>query len=499
MSVFRNEMMHVNQLIVNSIGREKRYAIIKNNNVEKIFLDQFEQRSLVGNIYVGIVTKVLPGMNAVFVNIGEEKQGYLQRDKIPAFFHSSKIKKENKSLSSFVHQGEKLLVQVEKDATGNKGPRLTGMLELNGPSLVYMPQGAYIAISKKIAEEEREKWRTFGLKIKKEKEGILFRTSCQYLTEDEVLQELDTLREKYANILKASQTVKGPKLIMSRNHFLEKIISEMEKLEEGQVIVDDVEIKKHLEKVNQNGKIQIHFYRHLENIFTAYGIERDLQKALKRVVWLENGAYCIFDETEALTIIDVNTGNFTGKNNLDETVMKTNEQAAIEIARQIRLRNISGMILIDFIDMRKEEERRKIINLMESQLAGDENRTTIIGFTPLGILQLTRKRTKVSLLEELTTRCPVCEGTGRVLSAESVAFRLERELMEHRRSEHEAVLIETTKEVKEAFAGQKSEHLHQLEHFLGLKCYFSIQEGVKPYYSIRQFGDEGEIVAKLKK
>lgn len=490
-------MMNMNQLIANCVGREKRYAVMKNNKVEKVFIEQPKQHSLVGNIYLGIVTKVLPGMNAVFVNIGEEKQGYLQRDKIPAFFHSSQSEKEGKRLSSFVHQGEKLLVQVEKDATGNKGPRLTGILEFNGPSIVYMPKGCYVAVSKKLDEEQREKWRKFGSKIKNEEEGILFRTSCKFVTEDAVFQELKMLREKYENLVKHSQMVKGPRILMNRNHFLEKVISEIGKIDEGQVYVDDLKVKKELEKSNQNGQIQFFYHGNQENIFETYGVEGEIHKALKRVVWLENGAYCIFDEAEALTIVDVNTGKYSGKNNLEETVVKTNERAAVEIARQIRLRNIGGMILIDFIDMKKEEDRIKIISLMESQFADDDNRTSIIGFTPLGILQLTRKRTKVSLSEELTTHCPVCEGTGKVLSAESVAFRLERELMEHRRTEYEAVLIETTKEVKEVFVGPQNQYLKHMEEFLGLKCYFSIQEGVKPYYSIRQFGNVEDIYKKI--
>jgi ribonuclease G len=246
----------------------------------------------------------------------------------------------------------------------------------------------------------------------------------------------------------------------------------------------------------KKSQITFTYYNGKENIFSANRVEQSIDKALKRVVWLDKGAYLIFDETEALTIIDVNTGKFSGKGDYQETVLKTNQLAAIEIAHQLRLRDSSGIVLIDFIDMKRDQDRLSIMELMERELKKDEKRTRIIGFTPLGIMQLTRKKTKVPLSEALQVKCPLCDGTGRILSAETIAFRLERELLEHRTTDHEAILVETTKEVKEAFAGPNEAFHEALEESLQLKIYFSVKTSPDHYYILKQFGEMSEISRK---
>jgi ribonuclease G len=255
-------------------------------------------------------------------------------------------------------------------------------------------------------------------------------------------------------------------------------------------------LKKSLEATIKNPHITFTYYNGKENIFSANRLEHEIDKALKRVVWLDNGAYLIFDETEALTIIDVNTGKFSGKTDYQETVLKTNLIASLEIVRQLRLRDIGGIVLIDFIDMKREQDKQTIVDAIETELAKDEKSTKIIGFTPLGILQLTRKKTKVTLSEAIQVKCPVCEGTGRILSPETIGFRLERALLEHRNHSDEAVLVETTKEVKAAFMGAGAGFKETLEEALHLKIYFSIQPSVEPYYIVKQFGEEQEIAQK---
>jgi ribonuclease G len=225
-------------------------------------------------------------------------------------------------------------------------------------------------------------------------------------------------------------------------------------------------------------------------------VEHEIDKALKHIVWLDHGAYLIFDETEALTIIDVNTGKFSGKTDYQETVLKTNQLAAKEVVRQLRLRDIGGIVLIDFIDMTREKDKQMILTLIERELTRDQKRTKVIGFTPLGILQLTRKKTKVTLSEALEVKCPVCDGTGRILSPETVGFRLERELLEHRNSDFEAVLVETTQEVKAELLGPNEAHREALEELLHLKLYFSIQASARHYYILKQFGNVSKISQK---
>ncbi|MDR7001494.1 Rne/Rng family ribonuclease [Neobacillus niacini] len=479
----------MDQLIINYQSREKRFAFIRNHKVEKMEFDRPEQRSLVGNIYYGTVSKVLPGMNAVFIDIGEEKHAYLHRDLLPAYVLSQDKNKENKTVSSFVHQGEKLLVQVNKDATGTKGPRVTGIIEIQGNHHIYMPQGRYVAVSKKIADEnEKSRLRRIGHQLKTVEEGIIFRTSSLFAAEEEIHQELDKLRLQYLELMKQAEAFKKPGLIFQKDSFVERLILMIAKMDEGEVIVDDLPLKRILDEHKQN--ITVSYYGGKENIFAVNRVEHEIDKALKRVVWLDNGAYLIFDATEALTIIDVNTGKFSGKSDYQETVLKTNQLAAQEICRQLRLRDIGGMVLIDFIDMHREQDKQSVIEVFEKNK--DENRIKLIGYTPLGILQLTRKKTKVSLSEALTVKCPVCEGTGRILSPETVAFRLERELFEHRHGDFEAVLVETTKEVKEAM----SDHLKFLEESLHFKVYFSLQSNISHYYLLKQFGEKGEITQK---
>lgn len=472
-------------LIINYIGREKRFAYLRGNRIEKIIFDRPEHRSLVGNIYYGTVTKVLPGMNAVFIDIGEEKNAYLHRDQLSAYVLASK---KQGNVSSYVHQGEKLLVQVDKDATGTKGPKVKGIIEIQGTNLIYMPKGRYVAVSKKIADEKQKaRLRQKGSHVKTEEEGLIFRTSSITSTEDELREELSSLREQYQEFTKKAAALKKPGLIFQKDTFLEMIQHQAEKMSSGEIIVDDLELKKLLGE-----KHACTYYNGKENIFYAHQIEHEIDKALKRVVWLDHGAYLIFDETEALTIIDVNTGKFSGKADYQDTVLKTNQLAAKEIVRQLRLRDIGGIVLIDFIDMNRESDKQSILNLFEKELSKDEKRTKVIGFTPLGILQLTRKKTKVTLSEALQENCPVCEGTGKILSAETIAFRLERELLEHRYSEFEAVLVETTKEVKEQFLP----HLEILEEMLHFKVFFTTTIAPAHYYSLKQFGSVDEISQK---
>ncbi|MED3623688.1 Rne/Rng family ribonuclease [Neobacillus thermocopriae] len=475
-------------LIINYHSTEKRFAYLRNNRVEKIVLDRPEERSLVGNIYYGTVTKVLPGMNAVFIDIGEEKNAYLHRDQIPSY---TLAKEKGGNISSFVHQGEKLLVQVEKDATGTKGPKVTGIIEIQGQNLIYLPKGQYVAVSKKIADESKKTaLRNLGRRLKTEEEGLIFRTSSLTCKEEEIQKEIDQLRITYQDILHRAGHLKKPGVLVQKDSFTEMIIDQVLRMSSGEVIVDDLPMKKLLEE--KNARVTCSYYNGKENIFSTHRIEHEINKALKRIVWLDLGAYLIFDETEALTIIDVNTGKFSGKADYQETVVKTNQLAAREIVRQLRLRDIGGIVLIDFIDMSREKDKQLILNTMAAELKQDEKQTKLIGFTPLGILQLTRKKTKITLSEAMQEKCPVCEGTGRILSAETVAFRLERELLEHRHSEFEAVLVETTEAVRTALLSHKD----FLEQSLQLKIYFLTKPSTHHYFILKQFGDEREISQK---
>ncbi|WP_437832287.1 Rne/Rng family ribonuclease [Niallia taxi] len=477
-------------MLVNMKSREKRFAYLFNNKLERLYIEQPQQKSAVGNIYVGIVTKVAPGMNAAFVDIGEVKNCYLPKDKLASYSadDSSFNEKKNRSISIYIKQGEKVLVQVVKDATGTKGPKLTGIVELQKDNLVYMPYGRYIAVSKKLTDQKlQQQLRSVGKKLTAQSEGLIFRTSAANASEAELTAEVDELRQKYTELLRQAATAKKPALLLANNDYERELFRILEKMESGEVFVDTQEEAKGWSSVFP--KLTFHYYADNKNLFSFFAVEKDIEDALKRIVWLEKGAYLIIDETEAATIIDVNTGKYEGKHNLEQTAFDTNRYAAIEAARQLKVRDLSGIILIDFIDMPKEHER-KIEEIMKKELQKDSRQTKVIGFTALGILQITRKKTVVPLSQAVKTKCPVCDGTGAVMSAESMAFKLERELWEYERSDHDLIEVEAQREVIKVFSGKDKQHLKRLEEILGMQITLHERDFAIPDYHIKYIGQK---------
>ncbi|OCA91247.1 axial filament protein [Bacillus sp. FJAT-27225] len=484
----------MNRLLINYGTREKRAALIKDGKLLRIEISREGNQSSEGSIFFGFVTKVLPGMNAAFVDIGTGKNAFLHRDSLASYIQSGESKK---SISSYVSQGERLLVQVEKDPVGNKGAKVTGILEFPGKHLVYMPQGKQVAVSKKMSSpERREHIRNLGREALIDSEGVLFRTSSENVLDEELLAELGSLRQEAGELLQKAVSLKNPGLLSYKEQFLEKVQELLESIEEAEVIADDLGLIEKLKTYSPGHTYS--YYSGKVNLFDSQGADKELDKLLRRVVWLENGAYLLFEETETLIAIDVNTGKFSGKNNLQETVLKTNLLAAVEIANQIRLRDLAGTILIDFIEMKSEADRQQVEKRMEAELKKDWRRTRVAGFTSLGILEITRKRVGESLAEKLTVKCPACEGTGRVVSPETVAFRLERELWEYRGTLEEAVLVEATHEVKSVFAGEGDIHLKRIQQSLGLEIVFIGKDSPLHYYKILQFGPMNELKEKAR-
>lgn len=469
--------------------REKRFACIKNDRVESIYIQQPQDKSIVGNIYVGQVTRVVPGMNAAFIDIGEEKAAYLQKEKLASFISAdgSLEDKRNKKISSYIRQGERVIVQVIKDASEIKGAKVTGIIELAGENMVYMPFGRYIAVSKKVTDKKQQQHlRQFGQEITRAEEGIIFRTSAVKETKENLQNELQKLREKYEQV-ERSMLLKKVVLVKEKNEWQDELVYQLSQLKEGEVICDN--LKQIQDWSLQYPNLTFHYHQQKEDIFTVYGIESVIDKGLKRIVWLENGSYFVIDHAEAAIIIDVNTGKFQGKEQLERTVFQTNQLAVLEIARQIRLRDLAGIILIDFIDM-PEIEQKKIHRQMEHALQHDHRQTKVIGFTKLGILQLTRKKTVQSMTEMLLCKCSVCSGTGFVRSPETVAFQLERELWEYRGNEIDLIEIEANKEVIEVFAGKDFIHVKRMEELLNSRICFKVLDTPKPNYSITYVGEE---------
>jgi ribonuclease G len=475
------------EIIVHGKGREKRWVLRKDQKAGGLYTYQPQEETLTGNIYYGKVVKVQKGLGAAFVDIGQDKNGYLHEKDCPqnvAAYHSGEAALP---IGKCVHEGQKILVQVTKDAVGTKGPKISAVIEMKGEHLVYMPEGHYIAVSKKLDETKRRNLKYTGKEWKTEAEGVVFRTKASTAESEVLIEELNTLRTSFQALEGLSRRSKAPALLFKEDAFYKDLFEQLKKGEGGSIYVDDFETFEHLKEwidAHYSGKWTIELYQERENIFQHFNVSSVWKNALKKVVWLDNGAFLLIESTEALTVVDVNSGKFTGKDDLEQTVLQTNILAAVEMAKQLVLRNISGIILIDFIDMKKESHRQEVLEAFSGALEGDSQRTAVLGFTSLGVLELTRKRTRPPLDEYLTVPCPVCSGTGRIVSPESKAFQLERDLWEYQGTDISQIVIDGTKDVLDVFAGCDKNHVKRLEKALKVKLVLHVIEHSHPHYQI---------------
>ncbi|AZR79259.1 MULTISPECIES: Rne/Rng family ribonuclease [Bacillus cereus group] len=454
-------------LYVNYAGSEKRVAIEEKKKIVEFLWKRNEEQEIVGHIYVGRVVRTIAGMNAAFVNIGLEKHAYLSYDDVPSSYR--------------IHEGQAILVQVVKEAIDTKGPKLTANIEFTGKYVVYMPFDEMRAVSRKIKNNKR---RQQLLQIEIEGTGgYIFRSASEKGAIEEIQAEMQGLQQLYEELKRKEGQGKVPLLLHRPATFLDRVFQEnpIETIEK--VVVDTRSIVKELE--DKVGKEKVSFYNEKSSMFNHFGIEREIEKALQKIVWLPNGAYLIVEQMETMTVIDVNTGKFTGKQNLQDTVLRTNELAAEEIARQLRLRDIGGMILIDFINMKKREDKEKVRECLIAAMQDDRTYTRVLGFTELGILEMTRKRKKHSLRDVLLKECVPCKATGYVMSHETIAYELERELITYGNIEDEAVLIAAPKELQKQFL-QKG-----LQKNIPFEIYF--KDDIIEKYAIVRFGSKKKL------
>lgn len=491
------------KIIIDARMIEKRIAILENGKLVDLKIERPSSQPMPGSIYKGRVTKVLPGMQAAFVDIGTEKNGFIHRDDLVSFQRSSYDhgKKQQMNISSFVKEGEELLVQVVKEEFGTKGAKLTGMLSIPGRHLVYLPKSAHVGVSKKIkSSDEREKWREIGQKWVGDEDGMIFRTSSEGQNDKALKIEYDHLARQYEAIIQQVEAAKCPSLIHQENNWYERIGRYIVTKSVEEIIIDDRDGYETLLKWAENAsglKEKIKLYTGKENIFAHYAIESEIEKALWPHVWLKNGASLRIDHTEALTVIDVNTDKYIGRTNRQETVLNTNLLAAEEIARQIRLRDISGMIVIDFITMKEKEDQSKVIAALKRWLTNDPMTTVIYGFTAMGVLELTRKKERRPLYDVLSSKCPVCSGTGHVLSAETIAYQLERALWERRFMDEEGIWIECSGQVAGLLKEKYGEELNELENILNYKITMTETEYPYAKFEIRHVGTIDEIQKRI--
>ncbi len=472
-------------IIVNCGRRETRAAFLEDRRVVEVYIERAGHQRVVGNIYKGRVENVLPGMSAAFVDIGLERNAFLYVDDaldyerlVNGGGRAKNGKPKVRGISDVLKPGQSIIVQVTKEPIGIKGARVVTHLTIPGRYLVLMPTVEHIGVSRRIEDEkERDRLKKLAKELKPKGMGLIVRTLAEGQSREELEQDIRFLLKVWEQILRQSKRVSAPSLLYKDHDLVFRLIRDSFSQEFSRFIVDSRQeyhkVLEILDSIAPHLRSRV-FYYHDENIpiFEFYGVEADLERALKRKVWLESGGYLVIDQTEALTSIDVNTGKYTGSKNLADTVLKTNLEAAKEIARQLRLRDIGGIIVIDFIDMASQADKEKVLAVLEEEVKKDRNKTHVLGFTSLGMVEMTRKKTRQNIGDYLQRPCPYCGGTGRVLSEETLAYSIEREIRQFAR-EHdvEAMMVEVHPSVAAMLIGAGGANLKELEEITGKTIY----------------------------
>jgi ribonuclease G len=395
----------------------------------ELYLERPGRRSLVGNIYKGRVENVLPGMDAAFVDIGLERNGFLCVDEV---VDPELRPGRTRKIGNMLQAGKDLLVQVTRDAMGGKGPRLTTELGLAGRYLVYLPRSKASGVSRRLDDGERERLRALCREIKPDKGGLIIRTAAEGADREALDRDLRFLERVWGQIDRRAQESAAPCVVYTEAELALRAVRDVLGPEFGAVIVDDDElyrrIHNYLRAIAPDLLDKLEKHEEPRPLFERFGLENEMSRALARRVGLPSGGYIVIDHTEAMTVIDVNTGRYVGRRFLEDTILRTNLEACREIVRQLRLRDIGGIIVIDFIDMASRTNREAVLTTLEAELAQDRTKTYVVELSPLGLVEMTRQNVTQGLREIMTTTCPECHGYGRVVSEESALIRLERDL-----------------------------------------------------------------------
>ena len=484
------------QLIINVTEHETRVALLDDGNISELYVDRGDDSDIAGNIYKGRVLRVLPGMQAAFVNIGLNQAAFIYVDDV---FHdgfqeyerlfnlesemnedspeensnTDLAKKRDFSIEDVLRDGQEILVQVSKSPMGTKGARISSYISLPGRFLVLMPTSDHIGVSRRIEDEaERLRLKEMIKKLRTENYGYIVRTAAEGENEEKLAYEMGFLNNLWKNIQKKFEIARAPSLLhaelsISLRAVRDLLIQEVEKL-----VIDSKptydSVLSFLDNYMPSLKDNVVLYEGSEPIFDAYNLEGDISRALKRKVWLKSGGYILIEHTEALVAIDVNTGRYVGTHNLEETILKTNLEAVKEIAYQIRLRDLGGIIIIDFIDMEKKSNQEKIFNALKEALKKDKSKTHVLPISEMGLIQMTRKRTREPLTRILCEPCFYCEGEGYLISRQSICYNIYREIW---REAHDMdsmrLTLRVNPKIAELFLGEEDLLISNLEREIG--------------------------------
>ena len=444
------------EILVDASGYSTRVAVVEDGSPVELYVEQEGTERLVGNIYKGKVQNVLPGMQAAFVDIGLERNAFLYAGDIvlsddPDDELDTKVT-DSKNIRDLLKSGQTIVVQVAKDPVGTKGARVTTHITLAGRSLVLMPTMDYVGVSRRIdKDDERTRLRKILNEIKPQGMGVIVRTASAGKTREMFEEDLESIKNLYADIEKKAKTVKAPALLHAEQSLLYRTVRDLLMKDVDRVFVNDAAAYDRLKEIADvmapKLKARI-LLKESEALFDRYETESKIDKALSRKVWLKSGGYVIIDRTEALTCIDVNTGKFVGKDNLEKTITATNCEAAVEIAKQLRLRDIGGIIIIDFIDMEKESNRQNVLNTLKNALKDDHTRSHVFGFTHLGLVEMTRKKTGRAISDTVQQICPYCNGDAKVLMPETMLGKIRKQALQVLKgSNNKRLLIEVHPDV----------------------------------------------------
>ena len=476
------------EILINVTPQETRVAVILQGSVQEVQVERASARGLVGNIYMGRVVRVLPDMQSAFVDIGGSRAAFLH---IADIWGHRQDGEEAKPIEKLLAEGQNLLVQVVKDPIGTKGARLSTQISIAGRLLVYLPQESRIGISQRIEDEEERlqlRGKLLQLLPPDITGGFIVRTMAEAASDRELLADVDYQRKLWKDIQDKARGAAPAALLYQDLNLSLRVVRDFANDETARILIDSRETFQKVQsfalEFTPNVAERLAHYSGERPLFDLYGVEDEIEKALARRVDLKSGGYLIIDQTEALTTIDVNTGGFVGGRNFDDTIFKTNLEAAQVIARQLRLRNLGGIIIIDFIDMDNEEHKNAVLNEFRKALARDRTRMTVNGFTQLGLVEMTRKRTRESLAHVLCEPCPVCQGRGELKTAQTACYQVLRELLrEARQFDAREFRILASQQVIDLFLDEESQSLAMLSDFIGKPV--SLQ--VESQYNQEQF------------
>lgn len=477
-------------ILINVTSDEVRVALVEGGQVTEFYVERKRDASQVGNIYKGKVLKILPGMQSAFVDIGLDKAAFLyvgdiRTDTVDDFSHifeddkdviefKPRRKKQDLVIDEMIQEGQDLMVQVAKDPLGTKGARITSYVTIPGRYLVYMPGVNHVGISRRITDEaERKRLKKVVEEIKDESAGLIVRTVSEGAAKGEIKNDLDFLARAWKTVDEKKDGARAPSLLYADLDIILRSVRDLMSQDVEKLVIDS---KAEFEGVK--GFVSTYFPKYIkklelydgaEPIMEAYGVEHDISRALGRKVWLRSGGSIVIDQTEALTVIDVNTGKFVGKEDLEDTILKTNLEAVKEVAYQVRLRNLGGIIIIDFIDMERGENRKRVSEAFGNVMSKDRARSTISPISELGVVQMARKRVRESLGHILCETCPYCEGKGFVKSPRTLCYEIMRKVQRLARHGGKKIVITAHPTVAELLSYDERQGIEDVERLHGVK------------------------------